>query len=108
MRQMFTTFSIYSRFIYLRESYNILGDPKITYQKANTIVKKFIEENSNNINLLKIKLEEHFKTIQHMYSLLYPKIYNRVNVFGIKTKTILILFSKVGKQKDKMDPLVRK
>ena len=105
---MFTTFSIYSRFIYLRESYNILGDPKITYQKANTIVKKFIEENSNNINLLKIKLEEDFKTIHHMYSLLYPKIYNRVNVFGIKTKTILILFSKVGKQKDKMDPLVRK
>ena len=74
-----------TRFIYLRENYNILRDPRLTYQKANTVVKKFIEENSNNINLLKIKLEEHFKT-HHIYSLLYPKIYNRVNAFGIKNK----------------------
>ena len=97
-----------TRFIYLRENYNILRDPKLTYQKANTVLKKLIEENSNNINLLKIKLEEHFKTIHHICLLLYPKIYNMVNVFGIKNKTILILFSKVGKQKDRMDPLVQK
>ena len=75
-----------TRFIYVSENYNILEDPKLTYQKANTVVKNFINENSNNINLLKIKLEEHFKTIHHIYSLLYPKIYNRVNVFGIKNK----------------------
>ena len=75
-----------ARFIYLNKNYNILGDPKLTYQKANAVVKKFIEENSNNINLLKIELEEHFKTIHLIYSLLYPKIYNRVNVFGIKNK----------------------
>ena len=74
-----------TRFIYLSENYNILGDPKLTYQKTNTVVKKFIEENSNKINLLKIKLEEHFKTHQ-IYSLLYPKIYNRANAFGIKNK----------------------
>ena len=61
MGQMFTTFSIYSRFVYLSENYNILGDPKLTHQKANAVVKKFIEENSNNINLLKIKLEETLK-----------------------------------------------
>ena len=75
-----------TRFIYLNENYNILGDPKVTYQKANTVVKKFIEENWNNINLLKVKLEEHFKTIHHISSLLYPKIYNSENVFGIKNK----------------------
>ena len=75
-----------TRFIYLNENYNILRDPKLTYQKANTVVKKFIEENSNNINLLKIELEEHIKTIYHTYSLLYPKIFNRVNVFGLKNK----------------------
>ena len=40
-----------TRFIYLSENYNILGDPKLTYQKANAVVKKFIEENSNKINL---------------------------------------------------------
>ena len=31
------------RFIYLSENYNILGDPKVTYRKANTVLKKFIE-----------------------------------------------------------------
>ena len=61
MGQMFTTFSIYSRFIYLSENYNILGDPELTHQKANAVVKNFIEENSDNINLLKIKLEETLK-----------------------------------------------
>ena len=75
-----------TRSIYLSENYNILGDPKLTYQRKNTVVKKFIAENLNKINLLKKKLEEHFKTIHHIYSLLYPKIYNRVNVFGIKNK----------------------
>ena len=75
-----------TRFIYLSKNYNILGDPKLTHQKANSVVKKFIEENSNNITLLKIELQEHFKTIHHIYSLLYSKIYNRVNVFGIKNK----------------------
>ena len=55
-----------TRFIYLRENYNILRDPRLTYQKVNTVVKKFIEENSSNINLSKIKSEEHFKTIHHI------------------------------------------
>ena len=64
MGQMFT--HKITRFIYLSENYNFLGDPKLTYQKANTVVKKFIEENSNNINLSKIKSEEHFKTIHHI------------------------------------------
>ena len=45
-----------TRFIYLSKNYNILGDPKLTHQKANAVVKKFIEENSNNITLLKIEL----------------------------------------------------
>ena len=75
-----------TRFIYLSKNYNILGDPKLTYQKASAVVKKFIEENSNSINLLKIKLDEHFKTIHHIYPLQYPRIYNRVNVFSIKNK----------------------
>ena len=65
-------------------------------------MKKFIEENSNNINLLKIKLEGHLKTMHHSYSLLYPKIYNRVNGFGIKSKSEFDFVC------NRMDPLVRK
>ena len=46
-----------TRFIYSSKNYSISGDPKLTYQKVNGIVRKFVEENSNNINLLKIKIE---------------------------------------------------
>ena len=76
-----------TRFIYSNENYNILGDPKLTYQKANRIVRKFVEENLNNINLLNIKIDENFKTIHYIYLLLYPKIYIRVNVSSIKNKS---------------------
>ena len=76
----------FTRFIYKSENYNVLSNPKLTFQKANEIVKKFIEENSNNINLLKFKIDKNFKIIQYVYSLLYPKIYNRINKSGIQNK----------------------
>ena len=59
---------------------------RITYQKANSIVLKFIEKNAQNIDLLKSDLRDHLRTIQHVYSLLFPKIYNRTNRFGINNK----------------------
>ena len=76
----------FTRFIYKGEKYDVFSNPKLAYQKANGIVKKFIEENSNNINLLKFKIEKNFKIIQYIYSLLYPKIYNRINNFVIQNK----------------------
>ena len=77
----------FTRFICMGENYNVLSNPKLTYQKANGIVKKFIKANTNNINLLKFKIEENFKIIQYVYSLLHPKIYNRINNFGIQNKS---------------------
>ena len=53
----------FTRFICKGENYDVLNNPKLTYQKVNGIVKKNIEENSNNINLLKFKIEKNFKTI---------------------------------------------
>ena len=52
----------------------------------NGIVKTFIELNSNNINLLKFKIEKNFKIIQYVYSLLYSKVYNTINNFGIQNR----------------------
>ena len=75
----------FTRFVYMGENYNILSEPKLTYQKANGIV-KVIEQNANNINILKFKIEENFKTVQCGSSLLYPIIYNRINSFGIRDK----------------------
>ena len=59
----------------------------ITYPKATNIVVKFAEEDIQNIDLLKSALRNHLRTIQYVYSLLFPKIYNRTNKFGIKNKS---------------------
>ena len=77
----------FTRFIYKSENDAVLSNPKLRYQKANGIVKKFIEKDPNRINILKYKTEKNFKMIQYVYSLLYPKIYNRINNFGIQNKS---------------------
>lgn len=77
------------RYIYNSENYIIISNPKLTYQKANEIVKNFINEDSNRINLLKYKIEEKLKLIHYMYSnvLLLSKIYSRTNNFGIQNNS---------------------
>ena len=44
------------RYIYKNQNYNAISNPKLTYQKANAIVKNFIEEDVNRIKLLKYKI----------------------------------------------------
>ena len=75
------------KFIYLKENFIDLGQTHTMYQKANNIVLKFIEEDLQNLELLKDALREHIRTIQYVYSLLFLKIYNRSNKFGIKDKS---------------------
>ena len=76
----------FSKFIFLKDNFTELSQPHITYQKANNIVVKFVEEDMQNIDLLKSALRNHLQTIQYVYSLLFPKIYNRTNKFGINNK----------------------
>ena len=61
---------------YLRDNFNDLCQPHITYQKANNMVVKFIEEEAGNIELLITALRNFLRTIQYVYSLFFPKIYN--------------------------------
>ena len=85
---------VFTRFIYLKDNYTILSSPNLKYQKAINIVKRFIEQDIKNIAVLRAKIEENVKIIHYIYSLLYPKIYNRMNNFGIKNKTQFeIIFS---------------
>ena len=98
----------FTRYIYSKQHYDILSNPNLTFQKAYNIVKKYIAEDANNMNYLKIKVEENFKIIHFIYSSLYPKIYNRVNNVGIKIKVLLILFSQTGKRENKQERLVQK
>ena len=52
-------------------NYVVISKPNFTYQKTNNIVKQFLKENVNRINLLKYKIEEKFKLIHYIYSLLF-------------------------------------
>ena len=74
------------RYIYKQDNYTEISKPYLTYQKANNTVKNFISEDLNRINLLKYKIEERFSLIHYIYSMLFSKIYNRTNNFGIQNK----------------------
>ena len=73
----------FNKLIYQKENFIKLSQPHITYQKANNIVLKFVEEAAQNIDLLKSALRDHLRTIQYVYSLLFPKNYTRADRFGM-------------------------
>ena len=86
--------------IYKSPNYQILADPKLTFQKANQIVKKWIVSYDKKTELCK-KIAENFKSIHYIYSSLYPKVYSRINQFGIKNKSgfdLAFTYYKVQKQ----------
>ena len=72
--------------LFIKKNFFELNQLHVIYQKANNIVLKFVEEDTQNIDLLKSALRDNLQTIQYVYSLLFPKIYNRTNMFGIKNK----------------------
>ena len=71
--------------IYKKENYVIVADPKLTYNKANTIVKKWIMERKNKAEVCE-KIEDTFKYIHYVFSSLFSKVYSRLSQFGIKNK----------------------
>ena len=77
----------FMRYIYKKGNHAVISNPKLTYQKVNAIVKNFIEEDANRINLLKFKIENNFNAIHYVFSLLFPKIYNRTNNFGVQKES---------------------
>ena len=77
----------FTKFIDLKENFIELSQPHITYQKANNVVVKFVEEDMQNIDLLKSVLRNHLWTIQYVYLLLFPKTGNRTNKFEINNKS---------------------
>ena len=70
--------------IYIPENYQIIADQKLTYQKANKIVKKWI--GTTNASEVYSIIASNFKSIHYIYSSLFPKVYSRINSFGIKNK----------------------
>ena len=89
------------RYMYKQDNYTEISKPNLTYQKANNIVKNYVLEESNRINLLKFKIEEKFPLIHYIYSMLFKN-------FEFKIKTILISIFKLGKIEKLLEQLLQK
>ena len=56
------------KFVYLKDNFTQLYQLQILLQKANNIVKNFIEQDKTNIKLLNQHLEKHTVTYQYLYA----------------------------------------
>ena len=102
-------FHMILRIISKNENYNAITNPKLTYQKANAIVKNFIEEDVNRINLVKYKMEKSFNLINYVYLSLFPKIYNRISNFDVqKENNFEFPFSIWKARKQNNEPIASK
>ena len=75
----------FTRYIHKNENHAVISNPKLTYQKANAIVKNFIEEDVNRIN--QNFPQSNFSAIHYVFLLLFPKIYNRTNNSGVQKES---------------------
>lgn len=57
-------------YVYLKDNYLILTQLQITFQKANTIVRNFIKQNTKYLDLLKSYLVKNAKSM-NIFMLLY-------------------------------------
>ena len=76
----------FTKYLLQQNQFNIISQTNLTYQKSNKIVLNYLHENEERLAQLKYKLMEKFNLIHYVYSVLYAKIYNRINHFGIKRK----------------------
>ena len=83
-------------YMYKQNNYTEISKPNLMDQKGSNIVNNYVLEESNRINLLKFKIEEKFPLIHYIYLMLFSKIYNRNNNFGIPNKN-KFLFSNLEK-----------
>ena len=98
----------FTRAIYKGTNYAVIADPKLTYQKSNKIVIEWLMSEDVKLKVVKDKLKENFGYIHYIYSLLFPKIYNCINHFGIQNKgKFEFAFSvwKLRKQQKVSDPM---
>ena len=76
----------FTKYILQQKQFNIISQTNLTYQKSNKIALSYLNENEERLAQLKYKLMEKFNLIHYVFSVLYAKIYNRINHLGIKRK----------------------
>ena len=77
----------FSSFILREKNFFILSETQITYQKANEIVKEFIDENAQHLELLKQSLINTIELIRYVYAMHLSNICSKCSPFGIKHKS---------------------
>ena len=80
--------NVFISYMYSKENYDVISDPKLTYQKANKIVEKFIMKDPNYINLLKYKIEVKFISFTMFILYCILKFMNRTVDFGKNNEPI--------------------
>ena len=68
------------------ENFKIFNQIDNTFQKTNTVFKRFVE-NDENLSALKRYFQLYSMTYQHIFSILFPKYYTQNNIFGVQNKT---------------------
>ena len=76
------------KFVYFKENFTQLSQSQITFQKANDIIKVFVEQDETDTEFSKQYLKEYAITYQFLVATLYAKIYLSSNNFGIHSKSI--------------------
>ena len=77
------------RYMQKQNNYTEISKPNLTYQKANNIVKNYVLEESNRINLLKSKIEN--LLINYIYSMLFLIIFTTERtILEFKIKTFFL------------------
>ena len=95
-------------FMLKQNNYNIISQPNLTYQKANSLVKAYLFEDLNRINHLKCKIAERFDLIHSIYSFLYMRKYIIEPILlQFKEKTILISNFRFGEKKNSKNLLLK-
>ena len=92
--------------IYKKENYSIVADPKLTYNKANAIVKKWFVERKNKSEVCEM-MQDTFKYIHYVFSSLFSKVYSRISQFGIKNKAEFDAVFTLFKMKQKTNEHLR-
>ena len=77
----------FTSFILREKNYLVLSETQITFQKANEIVKEFIEEKVEYLDLLKQLLISDNELVRYVYAIHFPRIYSRSSPIGIKHKS---------------------
>ena len=76
------------KFVYFKENFMQLSQSKITFQKANDVIKVFVEQDETDTEFSQQYLKEYAITYQFLVATLYTKIYLSSNNFRIHSKSI--------------------